>query len=227
MSESKGFYSLPALPYGYGDLAPFISEQLLRVHHDGHHQKYVNQANALLEKLDKARVDGTMGPMKCDTQALAFNAGGHYLHQLYWSNMAPASSGGGGKPGGTIADLLEQEFGSFERFKQEFTEVANSVESSGWAVLVMCMQTDRPMLMQVKDHHLYSIPGFRALMVLDVWEHAYYLDYRNEKAKYNKAFWDVVNWDEVDRRAEKILGTEKVESRKAVNSATAHVIPKR
>lgn len=223
----NGFYSLPELKYGYGELAPFISEQLLRIHHDGHHKKYVDQANALLEKLDKARSDGTMPPMKCDIQALSFNVGGHYLHSLYWSNMAPAGSGGGGKPGGLIADLLDKEYSSFDRFKKEFTEVANSVESSGWAVLVMCLQTGRPMLVQVKDHHLYSIPGFRILMVLDVWEHAYYLDYRNEKAKYNQAFWDVVNWDEVDQRAEVIVGGGKEESRKAVNPATAHVIPKR
>lgn len=223
----KGFYSLPELKYGYGDLAPFISERLLKVHHDGHHQKYVNQANALLEKLDKARADGSMGPMKCDIQALSFNVGGHCLHSLYWSNMAPAGSGGGGKPGGLIADLLEKEYGSFDRFKKEFTEVANSVESSGWAVLTLCMQTGRPLLVQVKDHHLYSIPGFRILMALDVWEHAYYLDYRNEKAKYNQAFWDVVNWDSVDRRAENIVGGGKEGSRKAVNPATAHIIPKR
>ncbi|NLI73595.1 MAG: superoxide dismutase [Euryarchaeota archaeon] len=223
----KGFYSLPDLKYGYGDLAPFLSEQLLKIHHDGHHRKYVNQANALLEKLDKAREEGTMGSMKCDIQSLAFNVGGHYLHSLFWENMAPTYAGGGGEPGGLIADLLENEFGSFDRFKKEFTEVANSVESSGWAVLVMCMEANRPLLMQVKDHHLYSIPGFRILMVLDVWEHAYYLDYQNDKAKYNQTFWDVVNWIEIDQRAEDIAGAGKVESRKAVNPATAHIIPKR
>lgn len=223
----KGFYSLPKLPYGYGDLAPFISEALLKVHHDGHHQKYVNQANALLEKQDKARSDGSMGNMKCDAQALSFNVGGHYLHSLYWANLAPTGQGGGGSPGGVIGDILEREFGSFERFKKEFTEVANSVESSGWAVVAYCTETDRPLLLQVKDHNLYAIPGFRLLLALDVWEHAYYLDYKNEKARYNAAFWDVVNWEAVDHRAEHILGGPKEESRKAVNTATAHVVPHR
>ncbi len=223
----KGSYSLPKLPYGYGDLAPFVSEQLLKVHHDGHHQKYVNQANALLEKLDKAREDGTMGNMKCDIQSLSFNVGGHYLHSLYWANMAPPESGGGGKPGGTIGDLIDEEYGSYERFQKEFTEVANSVESSGWAMLVMCLQTNRPLIMQVKDHNLHVIPGFRPLLALDVWEHAYYLDYKNDKARYNGSFWDVVNWDVVDRRADAIVGGGKEESRKKVNPSTAHVIPRR
>lgn len=216
MTDGKGFYSLPALPYGYGELAPYISEQLLKVHHDGHHQKYVNQANALLEKLDKARADGTMLNMKCEAQALAFNVGGHFLHKLYWENMRPASSGGGGKPGGKIADALNKEFGSFERFQKEFTDLANSVESSGWATLVWCSQTMRPLLVQVKDHDLYVIPGYKVLMVMDVWEHAYYLDYKNEKAKYTANFWNIVNWDMVDKRLEKVLG-----GKGAVAQATA------
>mgnify|MGYP005837722361 CR=1 FL=1 len=224
----KGFYELPKLPYGYGDLEPFISEQLLRVHHDGHHQKYVNQANAILEKLDKARQDDTMENMKCTLQSLSFNVGGQFLHSQFWANMAPPGSGGGGKPGGVIADALEKEFGSFERFKKEFTETANQVEASGWAVLVYCTHTQRPLLMQVKDHELYSIPGFRVLMVLDVWEHAYYLDYKNEKTKYTAKFWDVVNWEAVDHRLEHIVGGSKGEEpRRDVNPATAHLIPHR
>jgi superoxide dismutase, Fe-Mn family len=204
MTETKGFYSLPKLQYGYGDLAPFVSEQLLKVHHDGHHQKYVNQANALLEKLDKARTEGTMPAMKCDVQALSFNVGGHYLHSLFWKNLAPAS-GKDNRPGGVIADALNREYGSFDRFQKEFIETANSVESSGWAALVFCTMTQRPLLMQVKDHNLYTIPGYRVLMVLDVWEHAYYLDYKNEKTKYTAGFWNVVNWGEVDNRLETIL----------------------
>ncbi|MDW5562928.1 MAG: superoxide dismutase [Methanomassiliicoccus sp.] len=209
MTDGKGFYSLPALPYGYGELAPFISEQLLKVHHDGHHQKYVNQANGLLEKMDKARAEGTMPNMKAEAQALAFNVGGHFLHKLYWENMRPATSGGGGRPGGKIADLLDQEFGGFERFQKEFTELANTVESSGWATLIYCSMTKRPLLVQVKDHDLYAIPGFKVLMVMDVWEHAYYLDYKNEKAKYTANFWNVINWDVIDQRLEKVLGGRK------------------
>lgn len=201
-----GNYSLPELPYGYGDLAPFLSEPLLKVHHTGHHQKYVNQANALLEKMDKARTEGTMLNMRCEAQALAFNVGGHILHSHYWQNMRPASSGGGGEPGGRIGDSINTEFGSFERFKKEFTEAANSVESSGWAVLTYCKQTGHIYITQVKDHDLFVIPDHRLLLVMDVWEHAYYLDYKNEKSRYSAAFWDVVDWETVDRRLEKILG---------------------
>ncbi len=208
MTDGKGLYSLPALPYGYGDLMPFISEPLLRVHHDGHHQKYVDQANGILEKLDKARVDGAMLNMKCEAQALAFNVGGHRLHSLYWENLQPVASGGG-TPGGKLGDILDQEFGSFDRFQKELTELANTVESSGWAAMVWCPQTKRPLLVQIKDHDLYAIPGFKVLMVIDVWEHAYYLDYKNEKAKYTANFWSAVNWDVVDQRLEKVLGGRK------------------
>lgn len=225
MAENKGFYSLPKLPYGYGDLAPFVSEQLLKVHHDGHHQKYVNQANALLEKFDKARAEGTALNMKCEAQSLAFNVGGLHLHSLYWENMRPTSGGGGGKPGGLIADALDKEFGSFDRFQKEFTETANSVESSGWATLVFCTKTQRPLIVQVKDHDLYAIPDFKLLLAMDVWEHAYYLDYKNEKTKYTAAFWNVVNWDAVDHRLEQIVGGKKEESRKKVAETSAGAIP--
>jgi len=225
MDSNKGFYSLPKLPYGYGDLAPFLSEPLLKVHHDGHHQKYVNQANAILEKMDKARTEETVLNMKCEAQALAFNVGGQFLHSLFWENMRPAGSGGGEAPGGQIADALDKEFGSYDRFKQEFTDLANSVESSGWAALVYCTQTHRPLLVQIKDHDLYSIPGFRMLLVMDVWEHAYYLDYKNDKAKYTAGFWNVVNWDAADHRLEHIIGGRTGESRKAVSATSAGAIP--
>lgn len=224
MAEKKGMYTLPDLPYGYGDLAPFVSEQLLKVHHDGHHKKYVDQANALLEKFDKARADGSSLNMKCEAQALAFNVGGHYLHSLFWKNMAPPSRGGGGKPGGRIADEIDREFGSYERFQKEFKDLADSVESSGWATMVWCTQTHRPLLIQIKDHDLYAIPGFRVLMVLDVWEHAYYLDYKNKKPEYTAGFWNVINWDEVDRRLVNVLGgPEKTE--KTVERVASGAVP--
>jgi Fe-Mn family superoxide dismutase len=226
MAEKKGMYSLPDLPYGYGDLAPFVSEALLKVHHDGHHQKYVKQANALLEKFDQARADGSSLDMKCAAQALAFNVGGHYLHSLFWKNMAPPSKGGGGRPGGRIGDEIDKEFGSYERFQKEFTELANSVESSGWATLVWCTQTGRPLLVQIKDHDLCAIPGFRTLLVLDEWEHAYYLDYTNKKPDYTAGFWNVVNWEEVDRRLENIIGGNKAErTEKSIERVSSGAVP--
>jgi len=193
------FYVLPELPYGYRDLKPHISEEQLRIHHQKHHQGYVNGANTILQKLEKARKDGTDLDVKSTLKELSFNIGGHILHSLFWSNLAPAGKGGG-KPGGVLGDAIEREFGSFERFKREFSQAAVSVEGSGWAALSFCRQTNRPIIMQIEKHNTNVYPMFRILMVLDVWEHAYYLDYKNERAKFVDAFWNIVNWDEVDKR---------------------------
>ena len=198
MEKSK-FYVLPELPYGYRDLEPHISEEQLRIHHQKHHQGYVNGANTILQKLEKARKDGTDLDVKSTLKELSFNIGGHILHSLFWSNLAPAGKGGG-KPGGVLGDAIEREFGSFERFKREFSQAAVSVEGSGWAALSFCRQTNRPIIMQIEKHNTNVYPMFRILMVLDVWEHAYYLDYKNERAKFVDAFWNIVNWDEVNKR---------------------------
>jgi len=197
--EKSMFYVLPELPYGYRDLKPHISEEQLRIHHQKHHQGYVNGANTILQKLEKARKDGTDLDVKSTLKELSFNIGGHILHSLFWSNLAPAGKGGG-KPGGVLGDAIEREFGSFERFKREFSQAAVSVEGSGWAALSFCRQTNRPIIMQIEKHNTNVYPMFRILMVLDVWEHAYYLDYKNERAKFVDAFWNIVNWDEVDKR---------------------------
>jgi Fe-Mn family superoxide dismutase len=135
---------------------------------------------------------------------LSFHIGGHLLHSLFWTNIAPSGKGGG-KPTGTLGTALEKEFGSFERFKKEFSLAATSVEGSGWAVLSFCRQTNRPIIMQIEKHNTNVYPMFTILMVIDVWEHAYYLDYKNERAKFVDAFWNIVNWDEVNKRLEKIL----------------------
>jgi Fe-Mn family superoxide dismutase len=202
--ESNKCYSLPKLPYEYGDLAPHISEQQLTIHHQKHHQAYVNGANAILENLDKARKDNTDLDFKSTLKALSFNIGGHVLHSLFWLNLAPTGKGGG-EPGGTLGDAIKKEFGSFERFKKEFTQTAVSVEGSGWAALTFCMKTGRSIIMQIEKHNTNVYPMFRILMVLDVWEHAYYLDYKNDRAKFVDAFWNIVNWDEVNKRIEEIL----------------------
>ncbi len=201
MEKSK-FYALPKLPYDYKDLEPYISQEQLTIHHDKHHQAYVNGANAILEKLDKARKENTDLDTKSTLKTLSFNIGGHILHSLFWPNMAPSGKGGG-KPGGALGDAVEKEFGSFERFKKEFSEAANTAEGSGWAALTLCRQTQRPIIMQIEKHNVNIYPAFRILMVLDVWEHAYYLDYKNERAKFVDAFWNIVNWDEINRRLEK------------------------
>jgi superoxide dismutase, Fe-Mn family len=203
MADTK-FYSLPELPYGYDALAPQISEAQLRLHHDKHHAAYVNGANAILEKLDKARQAGTDVDMKSTLKELSFQVGGHKLHSLFWKNLSPATKTGK-EPVGVLADVLKKEFGSIERFKKEFTAAANSTEGSGWAALAWCSHTQRPLLMQIEKHNVNVIPTYKILLVLDVWEHAYYLDYKNERPKFTEAFWSIVNWVEVNKRLEAAL----------------------
>jgi Fe-Mn family superoxide dismutase len=202
--EETKFYVLPKLTYDYKDLAPHMSEEQLRIHHSKHHQAYVNGANTILQKLDKARKEGADIDIKSTLKELSFNIGGHILHSLFWGNLAPTSKGDG-KPSGTLGNALNEEFGSFERFKKEFTQAAVSVEGSGWAALSRCRQTGRPIIMQIEKHNTNVYPMFRILMVLDVFEHAYYIDYKNERAKFVDAFWNIVNWDGVNERLEEAL----------------------
>jgi len=199
--EPTKFYSLPKLLYGYKDLEPYISEEQLRIHHEKHHQAYVTGANTILEKLDKARKEGTDLDVKATLKELSFNIGGHLLHSLFWANLAPAGKGGG-TPSGVLGDAIDREFGSFERLKKEFTLAATSVEGSGWAALTFCKQTNRPIIMQIEKHNVNIYPTFAILLDLDVWEHAYYLDYKNLRPKFVEAFWNIVNWDEVNKRLE-------------------------
>jgi Fe-Mn family superoxide dismutase len=199
--EQTKFYALPKLSFGYKDLEPYMSELQLTIHHQKHHQAYVNGANAILERLDKARKEGADIDVKATLKELSWNIGGHILHSIFWTVLTPASKSSG-KPVKTLSEAIDKEFGSFERFKKEFSQAATSVEGSGWAALTLCRQTRRPIIMQVEKHNMNVYPGYRILMVLDVFEHAYYIDYKNDRAKFVEAFWNLVNWDEVNKRFE-------------------------
>lgn len=201
MGSSK-LYQLPELLYGYTELVPFMSEEQLTLHHQKHHQAYVNGANAIFEKLDKAREEGSDIDVKATLKELSFNIGGHVLHTLFWGNLAP--TGKGDKPAGNFGKAIDKEFGSFEQFKKEFAQAAVSVEGSGWAALTFCRLTGRPIIMQIEKHNMNVYPMFTILMVLDVWEHAYYLDYKNMRAQFVEGFWNNVNWKEVGKRFDKI-----------------------
>jgi superoxide dismutase, Fe-Mn family len=198
--ETSRFYSLPKLPFEYNALAPYISEEQLKLHHQKHHQAYVNGANAIYEKFDKARKENSDFDVKATLKELSFHVGGFRLHNLFWENLAPAGKGGGGAPKGELAQAINAEFLKFDRFKKEFSQAAVSAEGSGWAVLTYCRKTQRLLVMQLEKHNVNVIPGFSLLLVLDVWEHAYYLDYKNDRAKFVESFWNIVNWDEVGRR---------------------------
>ena len=203
--QTQKLYVLPKLAYDYAALAPHISEELLRLHHDKHHAAYVNGANAILQKMDKARLDNIDFDTKATFKELSFHIGGHLLHSLFWENLIPVGKDGGGKPSGTIAKVIDEEYGSFERFKKLFSQTAISTEGSGWAALAFCRGTKRPVIMQVEKHNTNVYPMFRILMVLDVWEHAYYLDYKNDRGKFVEGFWNIVNWTEVNKRIEDLL----------------------
>ncbi len=203
MSDKK-MYSLPPLPYAFNALEPFISEAQMRLHHDKHHAAYVNAANAILERVDKARQAGADVDMKATLKELSFQAGGHILHDLFWRNLAPAAKTSK-EPGGALAESLKNEFGSFERFKKEFSAASASTEGSGWAALARCGMTGRLLIMQIEKHNVNVYPHLCILMVLDVWEHAYYLDYKNERPKFVEAFWNIVNWEEVEKRLEAMV----------------------
>ena len=203
--ETAKMYKLPKLEYDYNALEPVISEDLLRLHHDKHHASYVNGANTIIEKMNKARADKADFDTKATFKELSFHIGGHLLHSLFWENLAPPGKGGGGNPSGKIVEVIEEEFGTFERFKKVFSQTASSIEGSGWAALTVCKKTDRPIIMQVEKHNTNVYPMFSILMVLDVWEHAYYLDYQNDRGKFVEAFWDIVNWAEVNKRLEDLL----------------------
>jgi Fe-Mn family superoxide dismutase len=188
---------LPPLPYKYNALEPVISQKIMELHNDKHHKSYVDGANAALEKLEKYR----KGEMEIDVRAtlrdLSFHMNGHVLHSIFWHNMKPPEENN--NPGGKIGDLINKVFGSFESFKKEFSNVAKSVEGSGWAVLVKD-EKDNLYVFQIEKHNLMHVAGFKPLLVLDVWEHAYYLDYLNDRGKYVDSWWKVVNWDDVEKR---------------------------
>jgi Fe-Mn family superoxide dismutase len=194
-------YALPELPYKYNALEPVISEQIMTLHHQKHHQAYVTGANAALERLDKARRGENAENVRGILRDLSFNLSGHKLHAVFWPNMASPGKGGG-KPGGTIADHINKDFGSFDSFKKQFSDAAKNVEGSGWAVLTHDHETNSLLIYQVEKQNFMHPPSMPMLLTLDVWEHAYYLKYLNDRAAYVDAWWNVANWDDAEKRLE-------------------------
>jgi len=196
-------YELPELPYDYDALEPTIDERIMELHHDKHHQGYVNGANAALENLAEMRESGDFGDVKAVKRSLSFNLSGHVNHSVFWENMSPD---GGGEPGGDLADAIESDFGSFDGFKQDFAAAAKGVEGSGWGMLVHDPVADQLMVIQAENHNNRAVQGSTPLLVLDVWEHAYYLQYENNRGEYVDNFWDVVDWDDVAERYDQAGG---------------------
>ena len=191
-------YVLPDLPYAYDALEPHISAEIMELHHSKHHQNYVNGANAALEKLEAARKDGSIAAVVTAlSKDLAFNLGGHTNHSLFWENLGP---NGGGKPTGALAAAIDADFGSFEEFQKHFAAAALGLQGSGWAVLAYDKIGERLVIEQMTDQQGNLSIDLVPLLLLDMWEHAFYLQYKNVKADYVAAVWNVFNWDEVATR---------------------------
>lgn len=190
-------YTLPDLDYDYAALEPHISAQIMELHHSKHHNTYVQGANTTLEKLEEAREKDDNAAINLYMKNLAFNLGGHSNHSVFWKNMTPE---GQGRPEGELASAIDEYFGSFEKFQAQFTAVATGIQGSGWAILAYDTIGQRPTLFQLYDQQGNVPVGVVPLLMLDMWEHAFYLDYKNVKGDYVKAWWNVVNWDDVAKR---------------------------
>jgi len=190
-------YTLPALAYDYSALAPSISGTIMELHHSKHHQAYVTGANTALAQLAEARDSGQLTYVNKLEKDLAFNLGGHVNHSIFWTNLSPD---GGDKPTGDLASAIDDNFGSFDKFQAHFAATALGVQGSGWAVLAWDSIGQRLIIQQFFDQQANFAAGTIPVLMLDVWEHAYYLDYRNVRADYVKAFWNIVNWANVQER---------------------------
>jgi len=190
-------YTLPDLQYDYGALEPHISGKIMELHHDKHHAGYVKGANETLEKLDEARSKEDFTRLGALEKALAFNLSGHVLHSLFWENLDPK---GGDRPHGPLADAIKKDFGSFEKFKRQLTEVASTIMGSGWAALIWEPLGGRLLTTQIYDHQSNLSQGGIPILVLDAWEHAFYLQYQNRKTEFFEAVWNLWNWEDVSKR---------------------------
>jgi Fe-Mn family superoxide dismutase len=197
-------YTLPPLPYAKDALDGFLSSEILEIHHDKHHAGYVKGLNKALADLDAARQAGQFTAIKELERDLAFNGSGHVLHSLYWVSMSPT---GGGIPKGPVGKLLEVNFGSFDGFRKQFAAAAKAAEASSWALLSYEPLGDRLIISAAESHENMAFQGAIPLIACDVWEHAYYLRYRNDRASYVEKFFDVINWDGADERLARVQRT--------------------
>ncbi|HEY1896517.1 MAG TPA: superoxide dismutase [Terracidiphilus sp.] len=205
-------YELPALPYDYAALEPFIDAETMHLHHDKHHQTYINNVNAALEKhpdLVGKPVDDLLRDLNAVPEdirtAVRNNAGGHSNHTMFWHIMGPANTSGiGGAPTGPLADQIKADFGDFDAFKKLFNETTAKQFGSGWGWLVL--QGGKLKVITTPNQDSPLSQGIYPILGNDVWEHAYYLKYQNRRPDYLAAWWNVVNWAEVNKRFGKAKG---------------------
>jgi Fe-Mn family superoxide dismutase len=206
-TEKVMAHTLPPLPYDFSALEPHIDTQTMQIHHDKHHQAYVNNLNAALDKhpeLHAKTLDDLLRGLNTVPDdirtAVRNNAGGHHNHSLFWTIMAPAGKGGGGEPKGTLADAIKKTFGDFAKFKEQIATAATTRFGSGWAWLAQ--SAGKLEIFSTANQDSPLMDGKAPILGLDVWEHAYYLKYQNRRPDYIAAWWNVVNWAEVTKRFE-------------------------
>jgi superoxide dismutase, Fe-Mn family len=196
-------YTLPGLRYDYAALEPHITGRIMQLHHDKHHAGYVKGANDAVEQLDEARVKGDFTRLAALERALAFNLSGHVLHSLFWQNLTPK---GPDRPAGPLAAALDRDLGGFDQFQRLLSQSAATIMGSGWAALVWEPVGGRLLITQIYDHQSNLAQAGIPLLVIDAWEHAYYLQYENRKAEFFQAVWKVWNWPDVEARFEAAQG---------------------
>ncbi|MBT4576734.1 superoxide dismutase [Candidatus Woesearchaeota archaeon] len=190
-------YKLPELNYGYDSLEPYYDKETLELHHTKHHAGYVAGLNNAVAKLKECREKGDYTLVKHWEKELAFHGAGHVLHSYFWNNLRSGSEDNIAT--GATFEAIEESFGSFDKFKEEFSKVTLTVEGSGWGVLAKGPSGDLK-IFSVENHQKVFIPGYKILLVCDVWEHAYYLKYQNRRAEWIENFFKIINWEEVEKR---------------------------
>ena len=199
-------YTLPDLYYDYAALEPHISGRIMQLHHDKHHAAYVAGANTALDLMAEAREKNDLTWINKLQKDLAFNLGGHVNHSIFWKNLSPE---GGDKPTGELASAIDQYFGSYDGFRAHFTASAMGIQGSGWSILAWDVLGQRLIIEQLYDQQCNLVAASVPLLMLDMWEHAFYLDYQNVKADYVAAFWNIVSWGDVQARFEAARGQTK------------------
>ncbi|HKZ00497.1 MAG TPA: Fe-Mn family superoxide dismutase [Rhabdochlamydiaceae bacterium] len=193
-------FSLPALPYDFNALEPIISAEIMQLHYSGHHNAYVTNLNAALEKYHEAEGKGELAAMIALQQAIKFNGGGHVNHSIFWTNLAPVGKGGGEGPKGELLKAIQQEFGSLEDFIKKFSAATVALQGSGWGWLGFDKANGKLAIATCANQDPLSTHGLVPLLGIDVWEHAYYLQYKNVRGDYVKNIWKIVNWKNVEDR---------------------------
>jgi len=192
-------YTLPPLPYDITEFGPVLSKEIIQLHYEKHHAGYVKKLNAALEKKQAAQNQDLSTQIMID-EDVKFNGGGHLNHVLYWENLIPQNKGGGSLPDGCLRQVIVKTFGSLERCKQIITEICVSVHGSGWGWLGYCPNQGHLRAFATEKHDLAQTQKFLPLLCIDVWEHAYYLQYKNDRAAYVQAIWSIINWRKIEER---------------------------